>query len=390
LGLSAAVTFDSLFPGTFGHVQNSSAPPVQDHHPATFRNRGAAVPFTTPLLVGARVRESKRAGVELVVPNPSGGRGVYIVQWPGVRALCTPSVHDSVLFHGIGQLKQIDPAAVRGVALDVASSGYAGRDAMDAAASARGRDHVNRLLTDFLVVAGLVEQVEPTGWQMTRIAERTPDFDRRADLALRRIAPSLGCPAGHLLNGLAALGTAFTPVGAAANDQTARIPRMIARLKETSAGLSRWLATDPSADIDGLGRAATEAMDAAAGHADAVLAGVRTALADPLALLRRWVIQPEDPLDLAARCDWVVDGWERICLLWKIANSMASRRAALLEMAQLLPVLPREINHWIDKAVAQVAMDGGCRVVNSNDAWRSGGAAFALIQRNELLRVISW
>jgi hypothetical protein len=340
--------------------------------------------------MGARVRESKRVGVELVVPNPSGGRGVYIVQWPGVRALCTPSVHDTVLFHGISQLKQIDPAAVRNVALDVAIGGYAGRDAMQAAESARGRDRVHRLLTDFLVVAGLVEQVEPTGRPMTRIAERTPDFDRRADLVLRRIEPSFGCRAGHLLNGLAALGAAFTPIGAAANDQSARIPRTVFGLKETRAELSHWLATDPASDVGGLGKLVTDTMDAAIGHAGTVLAGARDTLADPLALLRRWVIQPDDPLDLAARCDWVVDGWERISLLWKIADTMASRRAALLEMAQLLPVLPREIKDWVDGAVAQVPFDEGCRVVSNNDAWRSGGAAFALIQRNEFLRARSW
>jgi hypothetical protein len=390
LRFSAAVTFDSLFPGTFGRVQNSSAPPVQDHHPATFRNRGAAVPFTTPLLVGARVRESKRSGVELVVPNPSGGRGVYIVQWPGVRALCTPSVHDTVLFNGISQLKQIGPPSVRSVALDVAIGGYAGRNAMEAANATRRRDYVDRLLTDFLVVAGLVEQVEPTGRHMTRIAERTPDFDRRADSALRRIAPTLGCPAGHLLNGLAALGAAFTPIGAAANDQTARIPRMIIRLRETRAELSRWLATDPASDMGGLGKVVTAAMDATTGHAEAALADAAAAVADPLALLRRWVTQPDEPLDLAARCDWVVDGWERICLLWKIADSLASRRAALLEMAQLLPMVPREINQWVDGAVAPAPIDEGCHAASNNDAWRSGGAAFALIQRNELLRAMNW
>jgi hypothetical protein len=53
-------------------------------------------------------------------------------------------------------------------------------------------------------------------------------------------------------------------------------------------------------------------------------------------------------------------------------------------------VLPREIKDWVDGAVAQVPFDEGCRVVSNNDAWRSGGAAFALIQRNEFLRARSW
>ena len=41
--------------------------------------RGASVPFTTPMLSGARVRPADRIGLELLMPNPSGGRGTYIV-----------------------------------------------------------------------------------------------------------------------------------------------------------------------------------------------------------------------------------------------------------------------------------------------------------------------
>jgi hypothetical protein len=371
-------------------VHQSALPPIEIHHPATFRRRGLAVPFTTPLLAGARVRESKRSGVELVVPNPSGGRGVYIVQWPGVRVFCTPTVHDAVLFHCVAGLRRLDPAAVREAALDVALGGYAGRDAIEAARSVRANDQVYRMLTDFLLLASLLEQVEPSGRVVTRLAERTADFDRRAGLVLRRIAPAFGCPAAHLTDGIAALGGALASVGVTQNDQTARVPRLIGRLKETQAELSRRLGDDPGSDVGGLGRTVTAAMKGTIAQAETVLADIRSAAADPVALLKRWIANASDPVDLAARCDWLLDGWERICLLWKTAACMASRRAALLEMAQLLPVLPREISDWVDGPVPPESMDETCRVVSGNDAWRSGGAAFGLVQRNELLRALSW
>ncbi len=45
----------------------------------------------------------------------------------------------------------------------------------------------------------------------------------------------------------------------------------------------------------------------------------------------------------ANRADWVLDGWEWVCLLWlAAADTGAARRRALLEMAQLVPVLPGE------------------------------------------------
>jgi hypothetical protein len=324
------------------------------------------------------------------VPNPSGGRGVYVVEWRGVRAFCNPTVHDTILFAGIARLPGVNPAAVRGVALDVALGGYAGRDAIAAAQSVRGGDRMVRLLTDFLLLAGLVEQGEPSGRKLTRLGDRTPEFDRRAGLVLRRLAEPLGCSAAHLTAGLAAIGEAFAALGLTPDHQTARIPRLITRLKEAEAALSRWLDSNPDNDISCLGQTVTAAMKLTSTTTDAVLADVRSLLRDPMTLLKRWVMQPDDPIALAARCDWMLDGWERICLLWKTASSTASRRAALLEMAQLLPVLPREINDWVGGQFPAEALDQSCRVVSGDDVWRSGGAAFGLIQRNERLRALSW
>ncbi|MBU6498939.1 MAG: hypothetical protein KGQ40_10460, partial [Rhodospirillales bacterium] len=59
-------------------------PAVESFLPSTFLERGVAVPFTTPQLAGARARPGTRVPLELVVPNPSGGRGHYILPWDGL------------------------------------------------------------------------------------------------------------------------------------------------------------------------------------------------------------------------------------------------------------------------------------------------------------------
>ncbi|MDR3531326.1 MAG: hypothetical protein P4L90_12340 [Rhodopila sp.] len=368
-------------------------PLIESHHPVTFRSRGVAAPFTTPLLAGARVRESRQTDIELVVPNPSGGRGVYILHWPGVQAIFNPTVHDTMLFRRFSRLSAIDPAGIREAALDVALEGHAGRQAVAAAEAALASDHQQRLLTHFRLMVALIEQVEPGGLQPASLAARTPDLDRRASNVLHRIAPSLGRTAAHLARDLAAMGNAFASVGAAPEDREARIPRLIARLEDTCIGLSRWLAADPGNDIGndigGLGGLVTAAMRMACGSGALVLENTRTALTDPLASLKRWIAAPGGVLVQAARCDWLLDGWERVCLLWITAQTNASRRAALLEMAPLVPVLPREVMAWTDAAIPAEATDETCRVTSREDTWRSGGAALALIERNEKLRAMS-
>ncbi len=68
-------------------MSSPPSPALQAFHPVTFADRGAAVPFTSSLLAGARARPAERGGIELLIPNPAGGRGVYVVPWTSMREL---------------------------------------------------------------------------------------------------------------------------------------------------------------------------------------------------------------------------------------------------------------------------------------------------------------
>jgi len=349
------------------------------------------MPFTTPLLAGTCARDCKREGVELVVPSPSGGRGVYILHWSGVRALCNPTVHDTLLFQRSSGLTEINPASIREIALEVAREGHAGRAAATAAEAALVYDRSQRALTHVLLLKGLVEQFDPNGPNIATLPERTPDLDRRAAAVLRRIAPSLGQPAARLETGLAAIADMFAPVGVASTNRDARIARLLIRLKAAHIGMARWLEADPGNDIGGLGQSVAVAMQQACDSGAAALQRTRAGLMDTPALLKRWIKDPDGLSARAARCDWLLDGWERVSLLWLAARTRASQRAALLEMAPLVPVLPREVMEWTDTPVAPEAMQQAFRVTSHEDAWRTGGSAFALIERNEkLLAMSAW
>ncbi len=345
------------------------------HHPVTFRSRGVAAPFTTPRLAGSRVRRNKRAGIELVVPNPSGGRGIYVLDWPGVRAMCCPTVHDTLLFERAQFLGTIDPASIREAALDVAREGYAGREAAAAAEIAIEREAGDRALVRCRLVTALVEQCSPAG-VVTQDAATA--LDRRAQAVLQRIAVALRRPAGQLDDSLTLIARQFAPIGFAPWDREARIPRLLMRLDEAYSALVLWLRDDPDNDVGGLGRAVGAAMRRAIDSGLAVLRKTRVALSEAPGLLKRWVSDPAGVSAAASRCDWLLDGWEWVSLLWLDAATTASRRAALLQMAALVPVLPREVAAWADTPIASGAMQPVCQV-----AWRGGASAFGVIERNE-------
>ncbi|HEY0181209.1 MAG TPA: hypothetical protein VGC09_00240 [Rhodopila sp.] len=343
------------------------------------------MPLTTPLLAGTRVRTAERMGVELVVPRPSADRGIYVLHWRAVRDLCTPTLHDTVLFERCSSLTSVAPARVRDAALTVAREGFAGRQAASAAAVAIIQDGTERLRAEAEFLTALVDQVNAARPTTSAAAAPAPDLQQRVGTALAKIMPALERPMAQLITSLTAISDAFAPVGVAAADCAARIPRLLTRLEQTFDSLSGWLNASPDNDLDGLGKAIALALRIALECGMRVLDATRSALTDPMALLRRWLVDPGGVLAQATRCDWLLDGWERLCLLWLSADTWASRRAVLLEMAPLVPVLPREVLDWTDAPMPESATRAVCQVVSRRDDWRTGGSAFALIERNEKL-----
>ena len=136
---------------------------MQPYHPITFLERGVTVPFTTPLLAGTRARPAGRADLELVVPNPSGGKGVYVMRWHAVMALCRPTLHDRMLNERIALLDNVTPRDISRLGRTVAAEGFAGEDASVAAMLADKAERAERLLNNYLLLTAVIAQTGPDG-----------------------------------------------------------------------------------------------------------------------------------------------------------------------------------------------------------------------------------
>src|SRR5690349_1910869 len=119
------------------------------YHPTTFLERGVIVCFTTPALTGSRVRVAARAGLELIVPSFSGGRGFYILPWSSVHDFCRPTVHDRQIQERTAALPCVSPGAIRRIANEVALAGYAGREARSLAESCRKQESQAQVVTNY-------------------------------------------------------------------------------------------------------------------------------------------------------------------------------------------------------------------------------------------------
>ncbi len=329
--------------------------PIPLHQSATFWERGVSVPFTTPALAGARVRHDARHELVLLVPNPSGGRGIYVVPWSGLRDMCNPTLHDGMLHDAILASKagSITPGVIRAAARRVAATGAAGRAAHAAAVKAMQAEAESQQATNHYLLYALAAQT-------------------RAQASAAEVA------------GLAGI---VDEIGVGLHADRADIPVRLGQLKAMRAELAGWLRM--GADDAGSASMACGMADLTIRCAEHVLRAARERAADAESLLAEWRAQPDGLAAVFGRPAWVLDGWSLPCLLWGAASGVAARRAALLEIGQMLVVLPNEAGDWIGESIDAEASQALRPMAGLSRDGRSGPGALDLIARNERFRAMA-
>ena len=365
-------------------MPTSHLPPIQSYHPTTFLERGVAVPFTTPLLGGTRARPAAKPGLELVIPNPSGGRGVYVLTWTGISSLCQPTLHDKIFNKRIAGLQSITPATIRRIGREVAAEGLAGEEAMEAARQASDRDKDDRLIANYLLLMNLIEQVDVVPAAGAAMLDR----EARARLTVAWVAPRIGQSTAWTATALEGLAAVFGGIGVSATAPPARIPRLHSLLCATRDDIAAWSRTRYD-DMEPLSRMIRDVADVTLSLSATLLTHAKNMTANMIDLLHAWSNDAATVAHVVARPEWLLDGWEQICLIWNFAVDDAERCAALVEIAGLVPVLPREVNDWCDTAPDAANTPRFRRMVRVNEDWRTGATVTDLIARNEHFRAVT-
>ena len=368
----------------------NSAPSAKPYHPTTFQERGVVVPFTSPVLAGTRARLSGNRSLELIVHNPAGGRGVYVVPWTAITSFGRPTLHDKVLNTRMAFLDRITPATVRETARAAAAEGLAGESAMQATIKTIGIEEDDRRATNHRMLLALIRQVNiaPNLSSVSPGPDST-DLDTRARQTLAWLGPRLGQHTTWGIGALAALADAMASVAVTEAGDRGRVPRLMQMLRDTRDGISAWIAAQQNGDRVAYARSICSVADVTLTLAAGLLAHARTMTEDVVNLLRIWASDPDAVRRLATRPEWLLDGWEYICLVWNYARDDAARRTALVEIADYLPILPREVNEWTGPRSDLGDPFFEHRSILLNEDWHTGATVFDLIARNEQFRSVA-
>lgn len=368
-------------------MSETQLPPLKPYHPTTFLERGVALPFTTPRLIGTRARPSSEQSVELVIFNPSGGRGVYIVPCAGITAFCQPTLHDSIFNERISKMANVTPAIIRTVARQVAAEGFAGEDARETAIQAAAADKNDRIVTNYQLLMALTQQVARSSNALADDdARQTLNRGDYARLMVSRVAPRVGRSPNWTAAALEGLGGVLSNIGAGAIEATGRVPRLYNLLRQVSTDIASWSRCQTDDDLTACTEMVIRVAAVTLSITETTIANARGLTNDMVNLLRTWAADPNFVIRLASRPEWLLDGWEQICLLWNDATDDRQRRAAVAEIVDLVPILPKEVSEWSHNPSLLDDVRRYRRVVAFHEDWRTGEFVLDTIARNERLR----
>jgi len=355
------------------------------YEPASFLDRGVALPFTTPLLFGARARAaSDHSGLEVIIANQSGGKGVYILPWAAIPQICAPTLHDRRLWHLLRDKKLLTPLLVREAAEAAALENLAGRNAATAAEAARVARRTREKSTNFALLLHLIKQSEKI------IPGRPPPeldepqlLKQRSQRAVIESARQLQLTTEAVADALEEVSKACIGFGLPSDEPPAPSRLLLEELGIVAHSITAWQQELPAGPVASAAGTLLESLQLTLSCARQAAAECDALLSDIVALLGKSTAKFEGLNERLARLDWVLDGWDLILGIWQ-ATPMTDKAHAIMEMSLLVPVLPKQITDWFGVHHDFSKTRRNASILQQFEASRSG-RLIDLIARNEKL-----
>jgi len=330
-------------PPRFGGQGVSVSPtPLAQLNDNYVRLRGAALPFTTPVIRFARARLGPENVREFIVPGLIGSRGDYVIPWTYLPELASLTVHDRLLWETLSFTRgPLFPPDARKIAREVAASGVLG---ILRAEAVRREQQSEAVLRHFVHAALLSRLLAETAPEAAAELSRGAHARFRQDVvqaALVTAAPHLGLAPAELFDRLGEVAVSIAGIGTGGRaDADDRLRHLHAGLGAFAEAMHRFALEEP---IETAASAIALLQIAEATHER--LGALIRAVDEDLDDMRRLTASAEARAALALRtaeADWVGDGWDTILEQWRLveAGPRLVQRELVVLLAQVAPPLP--------------------------------------------------
>ncbi len=343
--------------------------------------------FTTPVLAQTRVRKDDREHLEVLIPNLSEGRGVYVLPWKGLPLAFPMTVHDRMLQDLIRRGEGCSPEDIRKAVLQAARCGLAGPLAVEAAEIALRDEDEQRLLINFQLI---VEVLKAVGLESTDILRAGLGSEKGEQLTrsyMHKAAQSLALEPTELYTRVAELATFMEPVGIASSPKPARLRRLARDLLHFRDSMTEWAAGNVS-ETAPIGTFCAEVAEHTLNQVRNVVTQLDQAVASFGLLLRQWDVKRTVVRRSTTRLSWLLDGWDFIITSWAEAQTKSrhEQEMAVHELFRILPLLPKDEEQSDHALLADRLLAANRRSVRAYVDWRSGQLDMDLVMRIEAIK----
>ena len=355
--------------------------------PLPLAERTVGLPFTTPLICGAKARLAKGGAVELLVPNPSGARGFYVLDLRATREYCQLTVHDEMLLENLLGMDAITPATVRRCARDVAIAGAAGRDAAAAAKKAAERDEGIVNLTNYLMLTRLLRKVGIDETELHKPGGKDKALQTDIKRRLASLTPKFGLTADEVLDTVGDIAFYASAIGFAGGDIRTRHPMILEQLRPFAQALNRWSALE-SGDNKERSEQIIDCANWTHQEVAPLIVDCQTRLEVIPDLVHDWREDRNDVRGRFALPDWLLDGWPEIINIWETASGedRSMQRAAVMQIHRLLPLAQMIAENGTVEVMRVDSSMIRSRSVKLHEDWKTGVVMSGMRARAEALR----
>lgn len=310
--------------------------------PSHFAERGVAVPFTTPSVAMARLRNDERGRLELVISGLSGGRGVYVIGWSAVPETFKLTVFDRVLHEHINTIETVSPEAVREAVLNATATGLAGEEAAEAALQSSSKITEDKIRISLALTQHLVKSFLDVELDVSLTDLVTSAGQQKVQNQLGRIARKENISPETLSRVLTEWGDILEALGVLDHRPRGRYRRIVDEAGHFLASFADWLRTGeigeshPAILIPEVLAETLASWNDAFQEADAYTK-------DPSSTIRNWEKAKPVLETLTLRIPWLQDGWPIIFAMWETAlrGDNDQRLEAVSTILSGLPLMPR-------------------------------------------------
>ncbi|PWC34025.1 hypothetical protein [Azospirillum sp. TSO35-2] len=355
--------------------------------PSTFEERGAAVAFTTPVLSQTRVRKDSRDQLEVLIPNLSEGRGIYVVPWKSLPLAFPMTVHDRMLHDLIAKSEGCSPDDIRKAVLEAARCGLAGASAVEAAEAALRDDDEQRLLINYQLIVEALKAVGLESTEILRVGLTSSDGQTLTRDLMMKAAHRLALEPTELYGRIAELAVFMEPIGLVSSPKPARLRRLMRDLQGFRDSMTDW-ATDNVSEAAPIGGFCAEVAEHTVNHARNVIGQLDQAMGSFETLLRQWDTKRLVIRKSASRLSWLLDGWEYLILLWAdaLTQDRHTRDMTVHDIFRVIPLLPKDEARADQALAADGLIASHKRSVRAYVDWRSGQLDVDLVMRIETIK----